>query len=61
LCDRRNYEEWSMMGKTTMKDRTIARVRDILATHQPSPIKPETEKAIQKALEEAEDRVKHES
>ena len=33
-----------MMGKTTMKERTVARVRDILATHQPSPIKPETEK-----------------
>jgi trimethylamine:corrinoid methyltransferase-like protein len=60
LCDRRNYEEWAMMGKTTMKDRTIARVRDILASHQPSPIKPETEQVIQKVLEEAEDRVKQE-
>jgi trimethylamine--corrinoid protein Co-methyltransferase len=60
LCDRRNYEEWSMMGKTTMRDRTIARVRDILATHQPSPIKPETEKVIAQVLEEAEDRVKQE-
>ena len=58
LCDRHNYEEWEMMGKATMKDRTIARVRDILATHQPSAIKPETEKVIQKVLDEAEDRVK---
>ena len=58
LCDRRNFEEWDMMGRTTMKERTIARVQDILATHQPSPIKPETEKAIRKVLEEAEDRVK---
>ena len=58
LCDRRNYEEWEMMGKTTMKDRTVARVRDILATHQPSPIKPETEEAIQQVLAEAEERVK---
>jgi trimethylamine--corrinoid protein Co-methyltransferase len=58
LCDRRNYEEWQMMGKTTMKDRTVARVRDILATHRPSPIKPETEKVIEKVLEEHEDRVK---
>jgi hypothetical protein len=46
------------MGKTTMKDRTIARVHDILATHQPSSIKPETEKVIQQVLEQAEDRVK---
>jgi trimethylamine--corrinoid protein Co-methyltransferase len=58
LHDRRNYEEWADMGKSTMKDRTVARVHDILASHQPSPVKPETEKVIQKVLEEAEDRVK---
>ncbi|MCL7453605.1 MAG: trimethylamine methyltransferase family protein [Anaerolineae bacterium] len=58
LCDRRNYEEWEMMGQTTFKDRTVARVQDILSTHQPSAIKPETEKVIEKVLAEAEDRVK---
>ncbi len=58
LHDRRNFEEWSEMGKTTMKDRTIARVHDILATHQPSAIKPETEQVIQQVLEQAEERVK---
>jgi trimethylamine--corrinoid protein Co-methyltransferase len=57
LCDRRNYEEWEMMGKKTFKDKTVARVHDILAAHQPSSIKPETEKVIQEVLEEAEDRV----
>jgi len=57
LCDRRNYEEWEEMGKKTMKDRTVARVQEILATHKPSPIKPETEKAIEKVLAEAEERV----
>jgi len=46
------------MGKQTMKDRTVTRVQDILATHQPSPIKPETEKVIGKVLAEAEERVK---
>ena len=60
LCDRRNYEEWEMMGKTAFKDRTIARVHDILATHQASPIRPETEEVIQKVLEQAEERVKEE-
>ncbi|MEJ2210716.1 MAG: trimethylamine methyltransferase family protein [Anaerolineae bacterium] len=60
LCDRRNYEEWEMMGSTTMKDRTVARVHDILASHQPSAIKPETEKVIEKVLAEAEERVKGE-
>lgn len=58
LHDRRNFEEWDMMGRTTMKGRTAARVREILATHQPSAIKPETEKVIQKILEAGEDRVK---
>jgi trimethylamine--corrinoid protein Co-methyltransferase len=60
LCDRRNFEEWDMMGRTTMRDRVITRVQDILATHQPSPIKPETEKVIQRVLEEAEERVEEE-
>ncbi len=61
LCDRRNYEEWEMMGRTTMKDRAVARVQDILATHQPSPLKPETEKVVREVLEEAEDRVKQDA
>jgi trimethylamine:corrinoid methyltransferase-like protein len=46
------------MGKKTMKDRTIERVQDILATHKAAPIKPETEKVIEKVLAEAEERVK---
>ncbi len=58
LCDRHNYEEWSEMGRKTMRDRVIARTRDILATHQPSPTKAETGKVIQEVLESAEDRVK---
>ncbi len=58
LSDRRNYEEWEEMGKKTMKDRTVARVQEILSTHKPSSIKPETEEAIEKVLAEAEARVK---
>ncbi|HKJ26460.1 MAG TPA: trimethylamine methyltransferase family protein [Anaerolineales bacterium] len=58
LCDRRNYEEWEMMGSTPMRDRVVARVHDILATHEPSPIKPETEKVIEEVLAAAEDRVR---
>jgi hypothetical protein len=41
-----------------MRDRVIDRVRDIVATYEPSSVKPETEEAIRKVLEEAEDRVK---
>jgi trimethylamine--corrinoid protein Co-methyltransferase len=58
LCDRRNYEEWEMMGSQTMGDRVIARVQDILATHEPTPIKPETAQVIQEVLEAAEERVR---
>jgi trimethylamine--corrinoid protein Co-methyltransferase len=61
LCDRHNYEEWDMMGRTTLKDRTVARVQEILATHEASPIKPETEQVIQEVLEEEEERVKDSS
>ncbi len=57
LCDRRNFDEWDTMGRKTMKDRTIERVRDILASHEPAPLKEGTETLIQSVLEEAEDRV----
>ena len=58
LCDRRNYEEWEMMGSQPMRERVVSRVQDILATHEPAPIKPETERVIQEVLEAAEERVK---
>lgn len=58
LSDRRNFEEWEMMGKTTMNERVIGRVHEILASHQPSPVKPETESIIQEVLAAAEDRVR---
>jgi len=58
LCDRRSFEEWQKRGSTTMRERVIARVQNIVATHQPSPVKPETERAIEQVLEAAEDRVK---
>ena len=38
-----------MRGKTTMRDRTVDRVRELLAAHKPSPIKPSTEAVIRDA------------
>jgi trimethylamine--corrinoid protein Co-methyltransferase len=58
LHDRRNYEEWAEMGQQTMKDRTVARVHDILASHQPSAIQSKTARVIEKVLAEAEERVR---
>jgi trimethylamine---corrinoid protein Co-methyltransferase len=58
LHDRHNFEEWDASGRTTMKDRTVARVQDILATHQPSAVKPATQAVIAEELAKAEARVK---
>ena len=58
LVDRRSYEDWELMGKKSFKDRTAARVQDILATFEQVPIKPETEELIKKVLTEAEEWVK---
>jgi trimethylamine--corrinoid protein Co-methyltransferase len=61
MSDRRNYEEWDMMGRLTMRDRVINRTQEILQTHEPSSIKPETKQVIRKVLEAAEDRVKEQA
>jgi trimethylamine--corrinoid protein Co-methyltransferase len=58
LCDRHNYEEWVEAGKTRMRDRVVERTRDILSSHKPSAIKPDTQKAIEEILAAAEARVK---
>ncbi len=59
LCDRRSFEEWEKEGSLSMRERVIARVQDIVATHKPSPVKPETEAVIKKVMQAAEDRVKN--
>ena len=56
LCDRHNFEEWNMGGRTAMRDRAVARARDILASHQPKPIKPETRQVIEQVLAAGEGR-----
>ena len=58
VLDRRNYEEWEMMGSQRMSERVVARVHDILATHEASPVKPETQRVIEEVLEAAEARVR---
>ncbi len=58
LLDRQDFENWEATGSLTLRDRTIARVRDLLATHKPAAIKPETRTVIEKVLAEAEGRMK---
>ncbi len=57
LSDRRNFEEWEMMGGMTMGERTVTRAQEIMATHEPAAIGPETEHAIEEVLAAAEERV----
>jgi trimethylamine--corrinoid protein Co-methyltransferase len=58
LCDRHNFEEWVESGRKTMRQRVIERTREILASHKPSPVKPETADAITAIMKAAEERVK---
>ncbi len=59
LHDRHNYDEWSAAGSMPMRDRVVGRVREALATHNPAPLKPETQKVMREVIEKAEDRVKN--
>jgi trimethylamine--corrinoid protein Co-methyltransferase len=58
LCDRHNFEEWEENGRKPMRDRVIERTREILGSHEPSPVKPETAEAITSIMKAAEERVK---
>ena len=57
LSDRRNFEEWEMMGGTTMGERTVTRAQEIVASHEPAAVSPETESVIEEVLAAAEARV----
>ena len=57
LSDRRNFEEWEMMGSTTMGERAVARAQEIAASHEPAAVSPETESVIEEVLAAAEERV----
>ena len=58
LIDRRSFEDWKMMGEKSFKDRTVAKVQDILASYEQVPLKPETEELIEVVLAEGEEWVK---
>jgi len=58
LIDRRNFEDWKMMGEKSFKDRTVAKVQDILASYEQVPLKDKTEKVIEQVLADAEEWVK---
>jgi len=60
LMDRSSYEDWESGGRTTMKDRIIAKTRDLIENYEgpASRVPAEARKQLGKILEEAEERVK---
>jgi trimethylamine--corrinoid protein Co-methyltransferase len=58
LMDRQNYEDWAAQGQTTMRDRVIAKARDIIANFEGpiSKVPPEAKKKIEDILQAAEAR-----
>ena len=58
LNDRSSFEDWELMGGKSFKDRTVAKVQDILATYEQVPLKDSTEELIEVVLAEGEEWVK---
>jgi len=58
LNDRSSFEDWKLRGGKSFKDRTVAKVQDILATYEQVPLKDSTEELIEVVLAEGEDWVK---
>jgi trimethylamine--corrinoid protein Co-methyltransferase len=54
-ADRLTYPEWLEDGRQTALDRARSRMDEILATHEPRPLRPEQEQAIDDVLREARD------
>ena len=58
LFDRSSREQWESKGQLTMGDKTNAKVRKILETHQAEPLSEDIAKALDSVIQEAEERVK---
>lgn len=54
LADRHSYPEWVSSGSKNIVQRAKERVAEILATHEPTPLPKDQEKAINEILKEAE-------
>jgi trimethylamine--corrinoid protein Co-methyltransferase len=51
LISRAGFEKWQAAGETTLMDRARARLKQILAEHQPAPIEAATAAEIQAAVD----------
>ena len=58
LLDRSNYDTWKENGSLTLGDRINARVKEILASHQPEPLSAETKSELDAIVARAEKRIR---
>ncbi len=54
LFDRRGYEPWRAAGSTTLAGRATTRVDQLLASHLPTPLEPDVERAVRAIVDRAE-------
>ena len=53
LLDRQYYQGWLESGALSTEDRCRQRKEDILRTHQPEPVSPELERALEEIVDAA--------
>ncbi|MFO7951581.1 MAG: trimethylamine methyltransferase family protein [Bacillota bacterium] len=53
LMDRSSYQNWSANGRLTMGEKAEARVRELIESHEPRTLDPETAGQIRKIVQEA--------
>jgi trimethylamine--corrinoid protein Co-methyltransferase len=58
LFDRTSREQWESEGQLTMGDKTTAKVRNILESHQVEPLTDNVSKTLDTIIQKAEERVK---
>ena len=54
LMNRVNYDRWKSMGGTDLHQRALEKARQILETHEPKVLPPQTQKEIQEIIRETE-------
>ncbi|MBN1179423.1 MAG: trimethylamine methyltransferase family protein [Anaerolineae bacterium] len=54
LIDRSNYDNWKAAGSKTLRQRACERVEEILATHEPKPLPPDVQRAVDAIAEGAQ-------
>jgi len=57
LFDRASREQWESEGQLTMGDKTSAKVRNILGTHQVEPLSDSVSEVLDAVIQKAEERV----